>query len=123
MRKGDAQVGKEQQLPESRWESIKAKCHPAIFELGQLLKELVEAKMNLTPNSSEQTTADIEAKMERRLAEIRREYSGPEPPAPGRFAAQTIFSKQALNSRAGPEGILEIIHWERHKIPLNQDVT
>jgi hypothetical protein len=152
MKKGDAVVGKSKRLGDKRWNSITAKCHPAIFELAQLWKELIEARKKLTPDSNaakylptifelaqlwneireatknpmpdliNQAMVEIEERMEKRLQEIFQKYSGPVPPAPNTFAAQTIFSNQALESKSDAQGIAEMIHWERHRIPLIQDL-
>jgi hypothetical protein len=60
--------------------------------------------------------------LEQRLREIKQKYSGPIPPAPNTFATQTIFSRKALKSKSDAQGIAEMIHWERHKIPRIQDL-
>jgi len=87
------------------WESITSKCHPAIFELGQLWKE--------NPSSE---------RMEKRLREIHRKYSGPIPPAPNTFATQIIFRNETLASRDDGLGIAEALHFERHRSPLKVDL-
>jgi hypothetical protein len=122
MRKGDANVGRSKQPEEKRWASIAAKCNPAIFELAQLWKESIEAINRLRPDSPERVRANIESTLDRRLQEIMRKYSGRVPPAPNTFAAQTIFSRGALTSKTDVQGIAEILHWNRHRIPLHQDM-
>jgi hypothetical protein len=122
MKKGDAIVGRSEQPEDKCWKLIAAKCHPAIFELAQLLKESTEAINSLKSDSPDRERAKIETKLDRRLQEIKQKYSGPIPPAPNTFATQTIFSKKALKSKSDAQGIAEIIHWNRHKIPLIQDL-
>jgi hypothetical protein len=120
VKKGQAKPSGEAQ-PEQRWESMRAKCHPAIFELAQLWKDSIEALNRLGPNSSQESRIEIEAKQEQRLSEIKQKYSGPIQPAPHTFAAQTIFSESALNSEVDAQGVLEIIHFQRHNRLFEQD--
>ena len=124
MRKGDPKPNPKslQERIQERRNSIAAKCHPAIFELAQLWGESIEAFKNLGPNPPRELIAKIETRVDERLKEIHRQYSGPVPPAPKTFAAQTILSKPAMESESDARGVIEWLHWERHKVPLKQDV-
>jgi len=115
-------VEKVREWTEKRQESIIEKCHPATFELAQLFKECIEARKALGANLSPELIAKIDARMEERLEAIKRKYSGPVPPGPNTFAAQIIFSDEALTSESDTQGIVETLHWERWKIPLKQDL-
>ncbi len=107
---------------QKRWMSIQAKCHPASFELAQLLKDSIRAMQALGPNPPGQISARIERKVHGRLQEIHRKYSGSASPAPDTFPAQVLFSKMALKSESDDQGVKEWIHWKRHKRPMKQDV-
>jgi hypothetical protein len=122
MKKGQAKsvVQRVKELAERRRESIIRKCHPALFELAPLWKESIIAFQALGQNTPEGLVAEIERKFEKRLEEIQRKYSGPHPPAPNTFAAQVIFRNEANMSDA--DGITDWIHFERHKIPLKDDL-
>jgi len=121
MRRGPINGEKVKELAEKRHESIVAKCHPAIFELAQLGKEIVEGLNTLPPNPPPQLVAEIEARLERRTEEIHRRYSGTNPPPPNTFAAQSIFSEEALTSESDGQGVAEWMHWKRHRTPAKQD--
>lgn len=123
MRRGEPRLPVERvkELTDKRHESIVSKCHPAIFEFAQLLKESIEASKSLGPNPPHELVAEIEARTERGLAEIKRKYSGPVQPAPNTFAAQIIFSDEALTSNSDALGIAEAIHFARHKTPAKVD--
>jgi hypothetical protein len=117
MRRGQARVEKRKLR-----DAIVEKCHPAIFDLAQLWKEHIEALRAFGQNPPRELIAKLEAHTERQLEEIHRRYSGTVPPDPNTFAAQTIFSKEALAGKTDEQGIAELLHWERHKTPLVQDV-
>jgi hypothetical protein len=106
---------------ELRWTSIQKKCHPASFPLAQLWKDAIEALKRAGPSSGKEVLAEIEATVEKRSLEIHAQFSGPVPPPPNTFAAQIIFSEQALKSESSSQGIVESIYFERHKIPMKQD--
>lgn len=99
-----------------------AKCHPAIFELAQLWKESIAARNSLGVDPPSEILAELAAGFEKRLEEIQRKYSGNVPPDPNRFAAQVIFSDVALKSESDHLGVVEWIHFERHRTPLKMDV-
>ncbi len=124
MRKSEPKplVKRLEDLAKRRQESIVAKCHPAIFELAQLWKDSIKAFKALEPSRPHELIAEIEAHLGNRLAEIHRNYSGPAPPNPKTFTAQIIFSEEALTSKSDAQGIAEILHFERHKIPLKVDL-
>lgn len=109
-------------LAKKREKSIEAKCHPAIFEIAQLHKELIEALKALPVGSPQEVIATIETRMDKRLKEIEQKYSGPIPPAPNTFTAQIIFSDAALRADSDAQGIAESMHFERHRIPAKVDV-
>jgi hypothetical protein len=104
-----------------RWKSVQVKCHPAIFPLAQLWKDVIEALRRAGPAPTKEALAEIEAMHEKRSLEIQNRFSGPIPPSPNTFAAQTMFSEQALRSESSDQGVLEWIYFERHKIPMKQD--
>jgi hypothetical protein len=125
MRRGEPKVITEElkRRAEKRHESIVAKCHPAIFDLAQLWKEHIEALKALGQNPPRELTAELEARTDKRLSAIHQKYSGPAPPPPNTFAAQTIFSDAALQEGAPPElGFLEDLHFQRHGVPLKLDL-
>lgn len=105
-----------------RWDSVESKCHAAIFELAIVYKESAEARKSLGPNPPAALIEEIERRYEARLTEIFLRHSGPVPPEPDRFAAQTVFSEISLNSLSDDNGSIELQHWDRHKIPLRFDV-
>ncbi|HVB55208.1 MAG TPA: hypothetical protein VNE63_02090 [Candidatus Acidoferrales bacterium] len=116
MRRSEPQpVNKLETAVTKRHDSTVAKCHPAIFELAQLLKDSIEARKTLGPNPSRELVAKIEGRLDRRLAKIHEKYSGSVQPAPNTFAAQIMFSDDALKSDSDEPGIAEWIHFERHK--------
>jgi hypothetical protein len=124
MRKGQA-ASLEERLKQSlarRWESIVAKCHPAIFELAGTWKESIEALQALGANRPVDLISKIETHMEEELAKIHRKYSGPVQPPPGKFATQTIFSDSALVSETDEQGVTEYVHFGRHKVPWKEDL-
>ncbi|HET9305794.1 MAG TPA: hypothetical protein VFO46_07195 [Candidatus Sulfotelmatobacter sp.] len=122
MKKGQAKsvVERVENLAEKRKHSIQLKCHPVLFELAQLWKESIIEFKRLGPNAPKERLAELEQKFEKRLQESHRKYSGPNPPAPNTFAAQTIFRNEENMSDA--DGIADWIHFDRHKIPLKQDL-
>jgi len=107
-------------LAERRKNSIVEKCHPALFELAPLWKESIAEFQALGPNPPKELLAELERRFGRQLEEINRKYSGPIPPQPNTFAAQTIFTNEAK----GPDSvhIAEWIHFERNKIPFKDDL-
>jgi hypothetical protein len=107
---------------EQRQEAIVAKCHPAIFELAQLWNESIAALNSLGANPPSEILAELAAGFEKRSEEIRRKYSGNVPPDPNTFAAQVMFSDAALKSESDTLGVVEWIHFERHRTPLKVDV-
>jgi hypothetical protein len=119
MRKGEAKLNAKS-LDESR-RSIGAKCHPAMSELAQVWGDSIEALKSLGPNPSREVIAEIQNKLDERIKEIQRQYSGPVPPAPNTFAAQTIFSKSAIESESDALGVVEWLHWERHRVSMQRD--
>ena len=123
MRRGEARLPIERvkERAEKRQKSIVAKCHPAIFELAQVLKETIEAIKALPPNPPSQLTTLIEARLKKRTEEIHRRYSGSIQPAPDTFSAQIIFSEVALVSNSDTQGVAEWIHWARHGTPAKKD--
>lgn len=104
-----------------RWKSIHKKCHPAIFPLAQLWKDAIEALKRAGPAPAKEALAEIDATVEKRSLEIHAQFSGSVPPPPNTFAAQIIFSEQALKSESSNQGVVESIYFERHKIPMKQD--
>jgi hypothetical protein len=128
MRKGDAtsvstRVKQIRQRIERRHEEIVAKCHPAIFEIAQVWKESMTALNALGPNPPGEVVTEIRARLDTRLDEIQRKYSGNVRPAPNTFAAQVIFSDAALQSESDDQGVAEWIHFKRHRTPLKIDAT
>jgi hypothetical protein len=119
MRKGEAKLSAKS-LDERR-RSIGAKCHPAMSELAQVLGDSIEALKSLGPNPSKEAIAEIQTELDERIGEIQRQYSGPVSPAPNTFAAQTIFSKSAMESESDALGVVEWLHWERHRVPMQPD--
>jgi hypothetical protein len=124
MRKGEPKLSDAERFKkhvEKLHESIVVKCHPAIFEVAQLWKELIEAIKNLGPKPPTELLQTIEGRMEEETERIRRKYSGDVQPAPNTFAVQTIFSDSALQSESDSQGITEWLHWERHRSTFKQD--
>lgn len=123
MRRGnDSPEKRVARLREKQWDSIVAKCHPAIFELGRVYKEFSEAQKSIGPNAPRELIESLETRLDKQLEEIERKYSGPAQPAPNQFAAQIIFSDAALKSESDTLGNAELLHWARHKVPLKQDL-
>jgi hypothetical protein len=127
MKKGDpkpagARQSGQRRRVEQRQEAIVAKCHPAIFELAQLWKESIAALSSLGANPPPEILAELEAGLEKRSEAIQRKYSGNLPPDPNKFAAQVMFSEAALKSESDHRGVVEWIHFERHRTPLKADV-
>jgi hypothetical protein len=122
VKKGHAKsvVQRVEDLAEKRQHSIQLKCHPALFELAPLWKESITEFKRLGPNPPKERVAELEQKFNRRLDEIQTKYSGPQPPAPNSFAAQTIFRNEEGVPDA--DGIADWIHFDRHKIPLKNDL-
>ncbi|HET9285276.1 MAG TPA: hypothetical protein VFR24_25265 [Candidatus Angelobacter sp.] len=122
MKKGNARpvVQRVEALAAKRKASILKKCHPALFELAPLWKASITAFQALGPNAAERV-AEIEQEMEERLLEIHRKYSGPTAPAPDTFAAQSIFRTEPNMSDG--DGVADWLHFERHKIPLKDDLV
>jgi len=123
MRKGEPKPLNErlEELAKKRQASIEEKCHPAIFEMAQLWKGSEIARKAMGPNPPHKLIAGIQDRVEKRLTEIHRKYSGPVQPEPNRFAAQVIFSDEALKSESDGIGIAESIHFQRHKTPAKRD--
>jgi hypothetical protein len=110
---------------EKRQKSIVAKCHPAIFELAELYKESVKAREALGANRPPELIAEINARMEKGLETIHKKYPGPIRRAPNRFAAQIIFSREALTPKSNvpdEQKNAEAMHWTRHHIPWKVDI-
>ncbi len=122
MKKGQAKsvVQRVEDLAEKRKNSIQLKCHPALFELAPLWKECIREFKRLGSNAPKGRVAELEQKFDKRLEEIQAKYSGPNPPAPNTFAAQTIFRNEEHSSDA--DGIADWIHFDRHKVPLKHDL-
>lgn len=122
MKKGHARpvVQRVEELAERRKNSILMKCHPALFELAPLWKGSIMAVQALGSNPAKERVAEVERKFENRLQQIHRKYSGPIPAPPGTFAAQSIFRADA--NMSDDDGIADWIHFERHKIPLKDDL-
>jgi hypothetical protein len=123
VKKGQAKsvVQRVEDLAEKRKNSIQLKCHPALFELAPLWKESITEFKRLASNAPKGRVAELEQKFDKRLEEIQAKYSGPNPPAPNTFAAQTIFRNEENMSDA--DGLADWIHFERHKIPLKNDLA
>lgn len=122
MRKGEPNPSaRVTELVQKRWGSIESKCHPAIFEIATIYKESVEARKSLGPNPPAALIEEIELRCDARLTEVFVRHSGPVPPEPDRFAAQTVFSDVSLNSLTDDYGSIELLHWDRHKIPFRFD--
>jgi hypothetical protein len=107
-------------LAENRKESIVGKCHPALFEVGPIYKESIEAFKALGSRPAQELAAKIEAKFNSDIDEVQRKYPGTIPPAPGTFAAQTIFADATNESEQ--QGVIEWLHFERHRVPLKVDM-
>lgn len=123
MRKGEPNPSaRGAELVQKRWGSIESKCHPAIFEIATIYKESVEARKSLGPNPPAALIEEIELRCDARLTQIFVRHSGPVPPEPDGFAAQTVFSQASLNSLSDDYGSIELLHWDRHKIPFRFDV-
>jgi hypothetical protein len=122
MKKGQPRpvVKRVENLAEKRKNSILKKCHPALFELAPLWKESIIEFKKLGSNAPKELLAELEQKFEKRLQEIQQKYSGPQPPAPNTFAAQVIFRNEG--NMSDRDGIADWIHFERHKIPLKNDL-
>jgi hypothetical protein len=122
VKKGQAKpvVQRVEDLAEKRKRSIQLKCHPALFEVAPLWKESITEFKRLGSNVPKERLAELAQKFDKRLQEIQAKYSGPNPPAPNTFAAQSIFRNEENMSDA--DGIADWIHFERHKIPLKQDL-
>jgi|SRR5215472_223024 len=127
MKKGDpkpaaARVSELKRRVEQRQEAIVAKCHPALFDLAQLWKESIRALHSLGPQPPVELVAEIDARFERRCEEILLKYPGNVPPSANTFAAQIVFSHEALESKTDHRGVAEWIHFERHRTPLKVDL-
>ena len=122
MKRGQARpvVQRIEDLADRRRKSIRLKCHPALFELAPLWKESITNFKRLGSNAPKERVAELEQKFNKRLDEIQAKYSGSQPPAPNTFAAQTIFRNEEGMSDA--DGIADWIHFDRHKIPLKDDL-
>ena len=122
MKKGQARpvVKRVEALAERRKVSIWRKCHPAFFELAPLWKQSVEGMRALGPNPPADRVREIQLELERRLEEIERKYSGPIPPPPNTFAAQTIFRFE--QNVSDDESMSDFVHFARHKVPLRTDL-
>lgn len=99
---------------------IKDKCHPATIAIATAWKESVDGLKSLGPNPVPELVTEISQRLEIRLAEIDQRYSGPIQPPPGTFSTDVIFTARE-NEKTTGLGILEFLHWERHKIPLWKD--
>lgn len=122
MKKGEPKsvVRRVSALAEKRKNSIQQKCHPALFELAPLWKESITDFKRLGSNAPRERVVELERKFNNRLDEIQTKYSGPQPPAPNTFAAQTIFRNEENMSDA--DGLADWIHFDRHKVPLKDDL-
>jgi hypothetical protein len=122
MKKGQPKsvVQRVEDLAEKRRNSIQLKCHPALFELAPLWKESITEFKRLGPNAPKERLAELEQKFDKRLEEIHAKYSGPIPPAPNTFAAQTIFRNG--ENMSDTDGIADWVHFDRHKVPLKHDL-
>jgi hypothetical protein len=122
MKKGQAKsvVQRIEDLTEKRKKSIQLKCHPALFELASLWKESIIEFKRLGSNAPENQLTELKQKFEMGLENIQAKYSGPNPPAPNTFAAQTIFRNEENMSDA--DGIADWIHFDRHRVPLKRDL-
>src|SRR5438445_7496299 len=122
MKRGQARpvVQRVEDLAKKRKNSILKKCHPALFDLAALWKESISEFKRLGSNPPKERLAELEQELDTRLQEIQAKYSGPQPPAPNTFAAQTIFRNDENISKA--DGIADWIHFDRHKIPLKHDL-
>lgn len=122
MKKGQARpvVQRVEDLAKKRKNSILKKCHPALFDLAALWKESISEFKRLGSNPPKERLAELEQELDNRLQEIQAKYSGPLPPAPNTFAAQTIFRNDENISEV--DGIADWIHFDRHKIPLKHDL-
>jgi hypothetical protein len=120
MKKGEAKPSRKS-LQELR-DSVAKKCQPATVELAQLWKESIEALKRLRPTPANERVTEIIEKLDKGLAEIHLKYSGPTPPPPNTFAAQTVFSNSAMQSASDDPGIREWFNWQRHRVPHKTDI-
>ncbi len=111
------------QRVEKRQEAIVAKCHPAIFELASIWKESIEALNALGPNPPREIVSKIRNRVNKRLEQMRQKYSGSAPPPRNTFAAQVIYSNEALQNESDQHGMAEWLHFERHRIPFKVDAA
>jgi hypothetical protein len=120
MRKGETSVGRVQS-GQDRWEAIGRKLQPALLEMAQLFKECIQALESLGPNASRELAASIEARLDERLEEIKTRYSGPVQLPKNSFPCEIVFPFESARDD-GEIAVASALHWERHKVPLAQDI-
>jgi hypothetical protein len=121
-RKKRPNAGSDSERLQMRWESIKQKCHPALFEMAELWKDLVTALRAAGPKPSKRVADELQAKFDERAIEIHNRYPDLSQIQDKEFAAYSIFSDAALTSESSLQGVSEWLYFERHKIPLKHDV-
>ena len=68
---------------------------PRSFRVGAAVEGIcVPIQTARTSDAPKKRVAELEQKSNKRLEEIKAKYSGPNPPAPNAFAAQTIFRNE-----------------------------
>jgi hypothetical protein len=105
-----------------RWNTIRAKCHPATFEIAQLLKESIEAVKRAGHNPPKEVVNEIDANLTARSLEINGHYPDLAQFNTAAFVDQSIFSETVFLAAEDLSGVFEWLHFQRNKIPYKQDL-
>lgn len=81
----------------------------------------MEALKRVGPNPSKEAAADIEAECSKRTTEINNRYPELANIETRKYKAESIFSEAAFVSPSTLQGLMEWLHFERHRIPFKQD--